>query len=549
LTSFHSILHGLELSAFDHAAVAYATGNFRNSGLRDLLTSCRSITNGHYPLESAAYKAHFQLLFRIIEECREAISGTIDFQSSFEEFSEQMESLQKWTARLRDSVSTIAEVRAGFCPTIPTVEPVSLRSDSLSNWFFGHLSSSRDRATLADLVSSVSFRICVARALQANVTSLRQLCDFQDRPDGAVCPHRAIERSPFMKIHEKECQFLRAAIGFLEDDRSTTALLCFAEDLEKFAAEYTAKTQLVMDDLRHGLDTLETSLVTRQRDVAELWAAVEGPIELALRSMSRDRQMPTDPGADSLQTLMDDEGNSGEAASFSLLVEARLMHARLCEKRALALAKVQSLSVIERKILEAAADAIKRDEEESRLKLELVQLTQYEQTLRDLIAEMKTGSDSSMLDNLRHVIHQFHLAILTHKQREEKAVAASVVTDAEIRIAELDEKIAERDEELKELDAKLLAANQERMKREEHAAILEGRKAVRGSDPTPVETQRMVAMVMCPICQKKPRNCLLKGCRHAICRDCLSVRDGKHCPVCGRSIGKSDIRPFLLGRT
>jgi hypothetical protein len=224
------------------------------------------------------------------------------------------------------------------------------------------------------------------------------------------------------------------------------------------------------------------------------------------------------------------------------------MHARLCERHEFVLAKVRALAAAERRVFEASAELAKREDEEVRFRRELEQLCQYEQNMRELLTEVSGASDIALFQGLHGLVHRLHVAILTQKQREESALARAAGENAEQQLAELDKQIAEREGEMRELGERLLAANQRQMRVEESAALAEGRRHALGSTRAADETQRMLAMVMCPVCMAKQRNCIIRACRHAVCRGCLAAKGGRACPVCGHACAPSDVNPFLLGQ-
>jgi hypothetical protein len=212
---------------------------------------------------------------------------------------------------------------------------------------------------------------------------------------------------------------------------------------------------------------------------------------------------------------------------------------------------MHELAVIKRNVFKGITEMVKEKEEDRRLKQELEQLLLYEEILRELITEISTGSQAIMLEKLQELIHSFHIAILTHKHHEEPATARAVIVDADGQIEELDRQIAEHQAEEKELDKKILSANKELMILEENVAFAEGKKAAAGCDVERADVQRMLTKVMCPLCHKVPRNCILRTCRHSMCRTCLGGRGpgAKSCPICHRRYVKADVCPVLSRQT
>jgi hypothetical protein len=288
---------------------------------------------------------------------------------------------------------------------------------------------------------------------------------------------------------------------------------------------------------------MQQNLAARQRDVDASWAVMEGPIELALRSMA-DEPIPPIQELPRVFHPRPEEEQLPTGVLSSLFLQARALHGRFCEKRELAVRRIKNLTEIERRIFEVSAELTKQ-EDESRLSGELAQLTEYERTIKEFLSEINPIAPGSLMGRLKSIVDRMHYSILGHKREEEKIVEAVHNQNDDEEIAELDRKIESQEAEIKEVEMKLVEAQKEYFRRQELVAMQYGRREVQGNNQPLSETGRMLRKLMCPVCRKRERNCVLRHCGHAVCRNCL---EGKLCPVCRRPFVKADVIGLTFGK-
>jgi E3 ubiquitin-protein ligase BRE1 len=149
------------------------------------------------------------------------------------------------------------------------------------------------------------------------------------------------------------------------------------------------------------------------------------------------------------------------------------------------------------------------------------------------------------MGRLKSIVDRIHDSILGHQRQEEKIVEAAHNQNDDEEIAELDRKIESQEAAIKEVEGKSMEAQKEYLRRQELVAMQNGRREVQGNNRPLSETERMLRKLMCPICRNRERNCVLRQCGHAVCRNCL---EGKLCPVCRRPFVKADVIGLIFGK-
>jgi hypothetical protein len=181
---------------------------------------------------------------------------------------------------------------------------------------------------------------------------------------------------------------------------------------------------------------------------------------------------------------------------------------------------------------------LSRQEDESRLSGELAQFTECERNIQEFHNEINLISPGSLMGRLKSIVDRIHDSILGHQREEEKIFEAAHNQNDDEEIAELDRKIESQEAAIKEVEVKLVEAQQEHLRRETLVAMQNGRREVQGNNRARSETRRMFLTLMCPVCRRHERNCVLRHCGLALCWNCF---EGKLCPVCRRSFVKVDV--------
>jgi hypothetical protein len=326
-TAFYEAVLRLEISAFDCVFLAFVTGKSSGEELSRFISDCLSLKNDHFAVDIShpdSCREYVFALRRIVDDCAGEIAGSesasINLNASLESFSREVELFQASLAQsLSDLEQKVCIPLPRYPPTIPTIEPISFSSESLRNWLFSQLPNVCDRVELADLISSVAFQLTAARSLQSNITALRHLTDFTEPPDGRICPYEAIERSPFLKVKESECRFLRDLIEFLDEDRDSLKLVKFADDLEHFSETYTKKTTATLADFEGHLKALEARLAARKKELADLWELTGGSVEVVLKAVEDEQIPPIQPLPEWLHLGFENPA-SGDPILYSLFL-------------------------------------------------------------------------------------------------------------------------------------------------------------------------------------------------------------------------------------
>jgi regulator of replication initiation timing len=403
-----------------------------------------------------------------------------------------------------------------------------------------------------------AFRLTLIKSLQQNVTALRNLTDFEAPITLSDCTIQDIETSPFFRIQQDQCVFLRRAISYLEQNETPAMFGKFAESLGEFQTAFKAKATAALSEFGKHIERLEENLGTRQRELDDIKNSIALPVAAVIHGLSDEfASAPPLHVPEHLQLLIDDcDFEDGDTAGLSLFIEAKSLYAKVVQRNEGFFKKMRQVASKDRIIFDLVAENVKLDEEEKRIRRELDQLQIYEKNLREVLAEMKPEADERVFEAIGEAIYKLHIAILTQKRAEEAAIASMIVDAPQKQLSEIEQEIQQAKEEIHRLNQQIVDVQKELFALEEQRRVVEGRKrAAFQQNPTlskalETQTASYLRMVMCPICHRNPRNVIIRSCGHPICRKCQASNNLKvnTCPVCHQCYGPADVRPFVLNK-
>jgi E3 ubiquitin-protein ligase BRE1 len=433
-----------------------------------------------------------------------------------------------------------------------------MQSESLERFLFEKLRIKRDSSELSDLLRTIAFRLTLIKSLQQNVTALRNLTDFDKPITMNDCAIQDIETSPFFKVQQDQCLFLQRAINYIEHSETSAVFAKLADNLGEFQTTFKAKTAAALSDFSKHIERLEGNLGTRQRELEDIKNTIALPVAAVIHSLN-DEFSSTPPlhVPERLRLLIDDcDFEDGDTTGLSLFIEAKSLYAKVVQRNDAFFKKTKQIAQKDKQIFDLVAENVKFDEEEKRIKRELDQLQVYEKNLREVLSEMRPEADDRVFDALGEAIYRLHIAILTHKQAEEAAIASLIVDAPQEQLNRIEQEILQAKDRIRGLNQQIVDVHKELFALEEQRRVVEGRKrAAFKQNPSlskamETQTAHYLRMVMCPVCHRNPRNVIIRVCGHAICRKCQAGKDSKvrTCPVCHQCYTPADVRPFVLNK-
>jgi regulator of replication initiation timing len=433
-----------------------------------------------------------------------------------------------------------------------------MQSESLEQFLFEKLRIKRDSSELSDLLRTVAFRLTLIKSLQQNVTALRNLTDFDKPITMNDCAIQDIETSPFLKVQQDQCLFLRRAINDLEYSETSAVFGKLAGDLAEFQTTFKAKTAAALSEFGKHIERLEENLGTRQRELEDIKNSIALPIAAVIHGLNDEfSSAPPLHVPERLQLLIDDcHFEDGDMTGLSLFIEAKSLYGKVVQRSDDIFKKMKQIAHKDKHVFDHVAENVKLDEEEKRIRRELDQLQVYEKNLREVLSEMKPEADDRVFGAIGEAIYRLHIAILTQKQAEEAAIASLIADAPQEQLNEIEQEIQQAKDRIHGLNQQIVDAQKELFALEEQRRVVEGRKRVAFkqnpslSNAMETQTACYLRMVMCPICHRNPRNIIIQGCGHSICRKCQAGKDSKvkTCPVCHQCYAPTEARPFILNK-
>jgi hypothetical protein len=418
-----------------------------------------------------------------------------------------------------------------------------------------------ETAEFRALFGTVVHRLQAVSALRSELSSLRSSQISTRNLQYTDCSPETIYRSPFFRAAQNNCRFLAIALKSIAAQKElvpacATALAQCRAHLESLR-DKCAETMTQMLQCREYLDT---TLAQRRTDVDQLSQELRPYAEALcfdITTCQLDEMVAFTTSLDTdiesrFKKVMgsfttDLENRFKIENQLKLLFDLRSLRSAttaVCQK---SFETIKASHAAQLELFRAVSDFCKAEEIVRLHQREIERMTTYHQHLTTVIDLMKADQIADWCAELTEVSGQIAAAIA--EQKEIQAAFEPLLSDdlGRDEVARMNDDVealmavnARLVEEEAVLECQIVDAEEELFQ------VLQELECFKDVDEDDDE-QELQARVICPVCRENERNCILAGCGHPVCRQCIAAaKEAGKCPVCSAQFGEADVRPFIL---
>lgn len=559
----YNALSKVELAAFDCLIADYFLGDCQINELRDFIACCAmppfSLVNADRN-DIAVAEQHIQYIFSKLQQTSQSLQRYKDHKIEPQKRPSEILSF------LREQKSNLDRNRTDIKPTSQQqIDQMSSPSNQAvpSNpgfykWLRKTMKSELSESTrIRQLIAKVSSKYNTVADLREATENLRQSKIAPQTINYEMCGLDNILHSPYISSAHSNYVFLQSMLSSIRSQKSYLIPRCqhLISRCQEMITNVQQKTEKMRAESIQQSQTLRSSLDRRIEDVNEIKKKIE-PYTRSLIAAENVSSLEkfTEIAEDLDKILSEKITSKGNAPELLNLLKE--LHTARKDTQTLAefeINKMISAATIQKTYYNVIRDFSKADDQVYQSSRELTQLTSYEKYLTELSDLLKVRDIENWNQNLALVTTAF-----SELQEESTALAEAVTplievksdteSDAELEAMEnkVNELLEERirlSKELTDIALDNAHATEELYNTVTKFTVLESDSANCRSESEEKQILKLQEKILCPICHKNRRNCLITTCMHPICKNCMAEAGGQ-CPICGESFDDEDVKMF-----